>query len=127
MLDKFHHGRTIKEWIEVHVKQQLKEYIEGPEVKKSVEDGLELRATMVVVIGSRHILLWNMLKGEFAEEPVLLGDRLVKKVASVSIEPVPKREKLKPVIKVLKKLQRKCCICGKPGHYRTTCPSIVDK
>ena len=129
MLDNFRHGRTIKEWIEVDVKWQLKEYIEGPEVKKSVEDGLVLRASIVVVIGSRHILLWNMLKGEFAEEPVLLGDRLVKKVASVSIEPVPKKasEKPKPVKKVLKKLQRKCGICGKPGHNKTTCPSKVGK
>ncbi len=77
MLDKFRRGRTIKEWIEVDVKRQLKEYIEGPEVKKSVEDGLVLRASIVVVIGSRHILLWDMTKGEWAEEPVLLGKRLL--------------------------------------------------
>ena len=153
MLDNFRHGRTIKEWIEVDVKWQLKEYIEGPEVKKSVEDGLVLRASIVVVIGSRHILLWDMIKGELAAKPVLLGDklvkettsvglpqkvlekpvlpgdRLVKKVASVSIEPVPKKasEKPKPVKKVLKKLQRKCGICGKPGHNKTTCPSKVGK
>src|SRR5947207_4222609 len=42
MLDNFRHGRTIKEWLEVDVKQQLKEYIEGPEVKKLVDDGLVL-------------------------------------------------------------------------------------
>ena len=112
MLDNFRHGRTIKEWIEVDVKWQLKEYIEGPEVKKSVEDGLVLRASIVVVIGSRHILLWDMIEGQLdakpvllgdqlvkettsvvlpqkaLEEPVLPGDRLVKKIASVSIEPV---------------------------------------
>ena len=123
MLDKFRRGRTIKEWIEVDVKRQLKEYIEGPEVKKSVEDGLVLRASIVVIIGSRHILLWNMIKGDLAAKPVLLGDklvkettsvglpqkalekpvlpgdRLVKKIASVSIEPVPKKASEKPQFK----------------------------
>ena len=36
-------------------------------------------------------------------------------------------ESIKPVKKVLKKLQHKCGICGKPGHNKTTCPSKVGK
>ena len=55
-------------------------------MKKLVDDGLVLHATIVVIIGSRHILLWNMIEGELDEEPILLGNRLVKRAASIGIQ-----------------------------------------
>src|SRR4051794_2548342 len=89
MQDKFRPGKTIKEWIEVDVKRQLKEYIEGPEVKQLVKGGSVLHATIVVVIGSRHILSWNMENGLLVT-PVLLGGREVPKKIISNAEPVPK-------------------------------------
>ena len=38
------------------------------------EKGLEMRAHLVIIVGSRHILLWDMDKeGNLAEEPCLAG------------------------------------------------------
>jgi len=51
---------------------QLRDYIKSAEVTQMVEEkGLEIRAHLVIIVGSRHILLWDM--GNLAEEPCLVG------------------------------------------------------
>jgi hypothetical protein len=74
--DKFHTGQTIKEWIEDEA-AQLKDYVTSEEVKEKLkEGGFLLKAHLVVVVGSRHVLLWDMdHDGELAEMPSLVGTR----------------------------------------------------
>ena len=54
--------------------RQLRGYVTGPTVKQLLEErSLELRARLVIIVGSRHILLWNMDKmGNLAAEPRLV-------------------------------------------------------
>jgi hypothetical protein len=54
---------------------QLKDYIKSPQVTQRVlNEELEMRAHMVIIVGSRHILLWDMDKdGNLANEPQLVG------------------------------------------------------
>jgi len=72
--DRYHQG-TIQEWVEKTAAGQLREYIKSDDVTQQVEDGeLELRAHLVIIVGSRHILLWDMDKeGNLADEPRLVG------------------------------------------------------
>jgi hypothetical protein len=72
--DKYHKG-TIKEWVVTNAVSQLRDYIKSAEVTQMVkEKGLEMRAHLVIIVGSRHILLWDMGKeGNLAEEPCLAG------------------------------------------------------
>jgi hypothetical protein len=62
--------------------RQLREYVTGPTVKQLLEErSLELRAHLVIIVGSRHILLWNIDKmGNLAAEPRLveMPSRLIK-------------------------------------------------
>jgi hypothetical protein len=53
---------------------QLREYVTGPTVKQLLEERrLELRAYLVIIVGSRHILLWDMDEmGNLAAEPRLV-------------------------------------------------------
>ena len=71
--DQCHQG-TIKKWVVANA-YQLRNYIKSPEVTKRVsKEGLKLRAHMVIIVGSRHILLWDMDKdGILADEPHLVG------------------------------------------------------
>jgi hypothetical protein len=75
--DKFRTGQTIKQWIEDESAPQLKNYVTSEEVKEKLkEGGYLLKAHLVVVVGSRHILLWDMdHDGELAEMPSLVGVR----------------------------------------------------
>jgi hypothetical protein len=53
---------------------QLRNYIKSPEVTQLVKKGLEMRAYLVIIVGSRHILLWDMDEdGDLADEPRLVG------------------------------------------------------
>ena len=54
---------------------QLRNYIKSHEVTQQVlNEGLEMRAHLVIIVGSRHILLWDMDKeGNLAGEPHLVG------------------------------------------------------
>jgi hypothetical protein len=72
--DKFRSGKNLKQWIEDEA-SKLKDYITSAEVKGKLKDeGLLLRAHMVVVIGSRHILVWDMNDdGELVDSPHLIG------------------------------------------------------
>lgn len=73
--DIFRPGRTIKQWIEEEAAPQLKKHIASKEVKaKLKEGGSVLKADLVVIVGSRHVLLWDMdHDGELAEMPRLVG------------------------------------------------------
>ena len=54
--------------------KQLRDYVTGPTVKQLLEErDLELRAHLVIIVGSRHILLWDMdKKGTLATQPRLV-------------------------------------------------------
>jgi hypothetical protein len=54
---------------------QLRNYVKSDEVTQRVRaGGLELLAHLVIIVGSRHILLWDMDKdGNLADEPRLVG------------------------------------------------------
>ena len=68
--DRWRPGKTLKEWIEGEVAQQLRDYIGTDEVMKQKEDRV-LLANLVIVVGSRQILLWNMKEdGKLDDEPV---------------------------------------------------------
>ena len=53
---------------------QLRDYIKSDEVQQWVKEGsLELQAHFVIIVGSRHILLWDMDKnGKLTQEPRLV-------------------------------------------------------
>src|SRR5207247_2594144 len=72
--DALRSGKTIKRWLEEEAAPQLKNYVESEDVtKKLKEGGLLLRAHLVVVIGSRHILVWDMdHEGNLAMMPTLV-------------------------------------------------------
>jgi hypothetical protein len=71
--DQYHQG-TILNWVHNDA-HQLRDYINSQEVKKLMENGgLELRAHLVIIVGSRHILLWDMNEdGNLTNEPRLVG------------------------------------------------------
>ncbi|KAG0364210.1 hypothetical protein BGX24_004728 [Mortierella sp. AD032] len=66
--DNFRTGQTIREWIlsgpkvgkERSPEQQLREYAQGPEIERWKKDGYTITPVLVVVVGSRHILLWDL-------------------------------------------------------------------
>ena len=72
--DRYRDGK-LKQLIIDEVAPQLKSYITSEEVKKKLStEGLLLKAHVVVVIGSRHILVWDMdSEGKLAEVPDLVG------------------------------------------------------
>jgi hypothetical protein len=54
-------GKTIQQWIENDLTSKLKDYITSAQMKKKLKDGGHLlRAHLVVVVGARHILMWEM-------------------------------------------------------------------
>ena len=57
-----------------HDGPQLRDYIMSNEVQQLMkEQGLELRAHLVIIVGSRHTLLWDMDKeGNLAAKPRLV-------------------------------------------------------
>ena len=69
-----HHQGTIQQWV-MTTAGQLKDYIKSPQVtQRALNEGLEVRAHLVIIVGSRHILLWDMDKeGILADEPRLVG------------------------------------------------------
>jgi hypothetical protein len=73
--DKFRSKKLFKQWIKKSAAPQLRDYIRSPQVTQLVKDrNLELRAHLVVIVGSRHILLWDMDEGgKLADQPSLVG------------------------------------------------------
>jgi hypothetical protein len=52
---------------------QLRDYMKSTYVQHLMEkQSLELRAHLVIIVGSRHILLWDMEEGNLAAEPRLV-------------------------------------------------------
>src|SRR2546421_9635991 len=70
--DIYRPGQTIEQWVRSEA-TRLKGYVTSPEVVKKAKDGgLLLKAHMVIVIGSRHILVWDMdSNGDLAKKPYL--------------------------------------------------------
>src|SRR5271170_5673931 len=70
--DQYHQG-TIQQWV-VTTAGQLKDYIKSPQVTQRVlNEGLKLQAHLVIIAGSRHILLWDMDEdGNLADKPRLV-------------------------------------------------------
>jgi hypothetical protein len=66
--DKFRAGQTIKQWIlsgpkntnERSPQQQLCEYARSPEIERWKKEGYTVSPILVVIVGSRHVLLWNL-------------------------------------------------------------------
>ena len=71
--DQYHKG-TIKQCVVKYAKQ-LRDYIKSDEVTRRVsEEKLAMQAHLVIIVGSRHILLWDMNEhGVLANEPRLVG------------------------------------------------------
>ena len=71
--DLYHQG-TIKQWVVTNA-GRLRNYVKSDEVTQRVlNEGLEIRAHFVIIVGSRHILLWDMDKdGNLANQPRLVG------------------------------------------------------
>ncbi|PUU82635.1 hypothetical protein B9Z19DRAFT_1120395 [Tuber borchii] len=62
---------TIQSWIKKEVTAQLKSYIKSAEVQELVQDRL-LQAYLILIIGSRKILVWEMdIGGKWIDHPVL--------------------------------------------------------
>lgn len=60
--DKQHKG-TIRKWVVSNAAPQLKSYIKSPQIVQRVEcRGLEIRACLVIIVGPRQIILWDMDK-----------------------------------------------------------------
>lgn len=65
--DKSRADQSIKEWIlcgpkvgkESSPQQQLREYAQSQEIERWKKDGYTITPILVVVVGSRHVLLWN--------------------------------------------------------------------
>jgi hypothetical protein len=72
--DQFH-GRTIRSRVKHHDGPQLREYIRGAKVQKLIKDrNLKLQAYLVIIVGSRRVLLWEMDKqGNLAADPRFIG------------------------------------------------------
>ncbi|KAK3836307.1 MAG: hypothetical protein J3R72DRAFT_203441 [Linnemannia gamsii] len=58
--DKFRAGQTIREWILSGPQDQLCEYTQSAEIQKWRDDGYTITSVLAVVVGSRHVLLWNL-------------------------------------------------------------------
>ncbi|KAG0023833.1 hypothetical protein BGZ81_007912 [Podila clonocystis] len=77
--DKPRAGQTMKQWIlnepkdgEGHSpQQQLRDYVQDREIKKWEKDGYTITPVLVVVVGSRHILLWNLAGDKLDDSPRL--------------------------------------------------------
>lgn len=75
--DKFRSGQTVQHWMENEAASQLNDYIMSPQVKDLLEDGnYFMHAHLVLIVGSRHILIWDMNRsGELVGTPYLVGKK----------------------------------------------------
>ncbi|RPB00451.1 hypothetical protein L873DRAFT_816160 [Choiromyces venosus 120613-1] len=68
--EKFRKG-TIGSWIRNDVRAQLKSYVQSPEIRELAQNR-KFRAHLVLVVGSRKILVWEMdTNGDWIGLPVL--------------------------------------------------------
>ena len=72
--DKFHNGKSIQQWMDWEA-AQLRGYITSTEVVKKVKDGgFLLKAHLVVIVGSRHILVCDMDRNGKLADPDHIGE-----------------------------------------------------
>ncbi|KAF9162739.1 hypothetical protein BGX21_008568 [Mortierella sp. AD011] len=69
--DKFRADMTIREWILSGPQDQLREYAQSAEIQKWKDDGYTITPVLAVVVGSRHVLLWNLDGDELDASPRL--------------------------------------------------------
>ena len=71
--DTHRKGMTIRSWIEESVRGQLKDYVTSKEVKDKLGER-KLWAHIVLIVGSRQIVIWDLDKnGARMGEPKLAG------------------------------------------------------
>jgi hypothetical protein len=74
--DQIHKDKiyTIQEWVKGYEAPQLRNYIKSNEVQRLIQGHrLQLLAYLVIIVGSRHILMWDMdTNGTLAEKPRLV-------------------------------------------------------
>ncbi|KAF9345066.1 hypothetical protein BGX34_005063, partial [Mortierella sp. NVP85] len=76
---KFRTGQTIRDWIlsgpkggkQYSPQQQLRDYVQSPEIEKWRKDGYTVTPVLAAVVGSRHILLWDLDGDALDESPRL--------------------------------------------------------
>ncbi|KAG0305521.1 hypothetical protein BGZ98_004001 [Dissophora globulifera] len=77
--DLWRPGQTIRNWItdgpikgenKITPRQQLAEYVNSPEIALLKKEN-EVTAFLVVIIGSRQVLFWEMDNGNFEKDPEL--------------------------------------------------------
>ncbi|KAG0264059.1 hypothetical protein DFQ27_001452, partial [Actinomortierella ambigua] len=77
--DRWRPGQTIRSWItdgptegetKTSPRQQLAEYMNSPEIDLLKKEN-EVTAFLVVIIGSRQVLFWEMDDGDFRKDPKL--------------------------------------------------------
>jgi len=74
--DKFRPGQTVQFWMENDAASQLRDYIRSPQVEVLLKDGNLMHAHLVLVVGSRHILMWDMERsGKLVGTPYLVGKK----------------------------------------------------
>ncbi|KAF9430722.1 hypothetical protein BGZ76_000736 [Entomortierella beljakovae] len=69
--DKFRADMTIKQWIQSGPQNQLRGYAQSAEIQKWKDDGYTITSVLAVVVGSRHVLLWNLDGDELDVSPRL--------------------------------------------------------
>lgn len=60
--DKFRPGQTVQFWMENDAASQLRDYIRSPQVGALLKDGNLMHAHLVLVVGSRYILMWDIVE-----------------------------------------------------------------
>ncbi|KAF9176798.1 hypothetical protein BGZ51_009646 [Haplosporangium sp. Z 767] len=77
--DRWRPGQTIRSWItdgpikgenKISPRQQLAEYVNSPEIALLKKEN-EVTVFLVVIIGSRQVLFWEMDNGDFRKDPEL--------------------------------------------------------
>lgn len=116
--DADRYGMNLKQWIEERLAPKLKDYMASTEVKKLENQDLLLRAHLVVIVGSRHILMWDVNSdGELVDWPYLAAPlsqvKHLKQEASQN-QPLVRRRAARS--------QCRCSLCNSLDHDARKCP-----
>lgn len=77
--DKWRKGKTIKEWVhsghDNSPQSQIKRYLESPEITQflDMDSSRKFHAYLVVIIGNRKVLLWDVDRGGQLKSARLVG------------------------------------------------------
>lgn len=75
--DKWREGRKIKYWVHDLPQSQVNRYFKSPEITQLLDDkdnGQQFRAHLVIVVGNRKILLWDVGHDGQLNSPRLVED-----------------------------------------------------